>query len=296
MKNGLKIIVVLMLAIIGIGILYLTGCFRKEPSLWTITQYASASGGQAMIYTIKSDDGRFAVIDGGWEADADGLRKVITENGNHITDWIITHPHPDHVGAFNVIMAEPGEIAVDHIYVTPVNYDRYKETAQDYDGYESCETYRGIIEKLDNVYEVHENDEIDIIGLKMKALHVWNEEVDELPDHLCNDGSIMFRLDGKCESMLFCADVQSEMESYIIDRHKDELNVDYVQTGHHGNWGLSTDFYKHTTPKAVFFDSTDALLTPGDLGFDAGELKTYFEEQGALFYNYGTAPNAITLK
>ena len=44
------------------------------------------------------------LIDGGHTTDADEVREVIKEHGNHVAAWILTHPHPDHVGAFNEIM------------------------------------------------------------------------------------------------------------------------------------------------------------------------------------------------
>ena len=107
---------------------------------------------------------------------------------------------------------------------------------------------------------------------------------------------MLFVVSGHTEKFLFCGDVQKEVERGIIERHKDELDVDYVQTGHHGNWGMTTDFYQYTTPKAVFFDSTDVLLEPGEIGYDGGELKAYFDGQGAEFCNFTTAPNQITLQ
>ena len=82
----------------------------------------------------------------------------------------------------------------------------------------------------------------------------------------------------------------------MIEAHKDELSADYLQAAHHGNWGLTTDFYRYVNPKIVFFDSTDSLLEPGELGFDAGELKAYFEEQGAVVYNYSSAPNVVEVR
>lgn len=273
--------------------------WEKITETWTVTQYASVTGAQQMFYTIEDMQGRLVIVDGGYDVDAEQVQNVIAAHDNHVEAWIITHPHPDHVGAFNVIAASPDGIVVDHLYSVQVNYERYQETAQEYDGFEACETYFQVLENLEKTTEVHyvqENDEFEMIGLKVKVLHGWDEEVDSLPDHLCNNGSMLFVVSGHLDKMLFCGDVQKEVERGIIERHKHELDVDYVQTGHHGNWGMTTDFYQYMTPKGVFFDSTDALLEPGEIGYDAGELKAYFETQGAIFYNFSTAPNQIILQ
>lgn len=107
---------------------------------------------------------------------------------------------------------------------------------------------------------------------------------------------MFFVASGNMEKMLFCADVEAEVEQGIINQHKEELDVDYLQAAHHGNWGVTTELYQYVTPQYVFFDSTDALLTPGDAGHDAGELKAWFEGQGVPVVNFSTAPNQVVMK
>lgn len=122
----------------------------------------------------------------------------------------------------------------------------------------------------------------------------WDENVDALPDHLCKDGSMMFHLSAPEESMFFCADVQKEMEPFI-ELSDEACSASYIQTGHHGNWGLNIAFYDNfTNPTLAFFDSTDALLNP-DSNFDALALKEYFEERGVKVVNFSDAPTSIVL-
>lgn len=267
----------------------------NTPIEWIVTQYASVSEAQGMFYTIEDVNRNLVIIDGGWTVDAEQVRQVIAEHGNHVTAWIITHPHPDHVGAFNVIANDIEDIVIDHIYTVDVNYERYEETALDYDGFDACREFFKQKEKFNNIHYVHENDELELVGLHLKILSAWDEEVDKREINLCNVGSMCFRVDGESESVLFCADLGGSVEASVIEKHKDELAADYVQAGHHGNWGLSTEFYAHVSPKYVFFDSTDALLEQGELGYDAGELKDYFEAKGVEVHNYSSAPNEIVL-
>lgn len=162
-----------------------------------------------MFYTIVDNTGRLVIVDGGFEGNADAVRNVIKQHNNHVTAWIITHPHPD---------------------------------------------------------------------------------------HLCNDGSMMFKVSGRKKSMLFCADVQSEMEPYILASYRNQLHADYVQLGHHGNWGLTTDFYDVVNPSAVFFDGPRSLIDDESGKYDGYLLRNYFAAKGIPEYRFTTAPNTVVVE
>lgn len=270
--------------------------FTQRDSGWTVTQYASVSGGQGMFYTITGPGGYLAVVDGGFDVDSEQVLRQIRKHRNHVDAWIITHTHPDHAGAFNEIMSDAGSRpAVDHIYTVKANTERYRETARDYDGFETHEAFTAIAAELPQVEYLAENDELDLGGLHMKVLSAWDEHVDAQDSHLCNNGSMMFRLDAPERSMLFCADVQKEMEPYILEAHRDELQADYVQCGHHGNWGLTTDFYDLVRPSEAFLDGPAYLFEESDL-YDGYLLKKYLEDSGAACHTFADAPSSVVLK
>lgn len=271
--------------------------FLLRPNRWTVTQYASNADEQAMIYTITDQKGHFVIVDGGLDADAEMVRQMIAQHKDHVDTWIITHTHKDHVGAFNAIMdGTANDFQIDHIYTVDYNTERYKETAHDYDRFDVHETFERFAADLPQIEYLHENDELDLIGLHMKVLSAWDEKVDAMEDHLCNDGSMMFRIDGKKDSMLFCADVQEEMEQYILPTHEEDIQTDYVQCGHHGNWGLSTDFYDRINPKAVFMDAPAWLFDAENEKFDGYRLKQYFMDRGIEVYTHEGAPHTVTLE
>lgn len=250
---------------------------NTEEEVYTITQYGDYNGNQSMFYTIESKAGELVVIDGGYDTDADRVKEVIEKYNNHINAWIITHPHPDHAGAYNAIFSEANDIIVDDIYTVYVNYDRYQETAEDYDRFDVYEKFLSLTQDKENLHYVRENDEFEKIGLRFKVLHAWDEDVDELDSNLCNNGSMMFVVSGKEEKMLFCADVEDEMQDIILERHLEDLQVDYIQLGHHGNWGPDVKFYENMKPRAVFFDAPGWLVENTEGVYDAFSLKEYFE-------------------
>lgn len=67
-----------------------------------ITQYGndSRTETQYSFWTIENKDS-FTLIDGGVLAEANVVETVIREHDNHVDNWIITHPHPYHMEAFN---------------------------------------------------------------------------------------------------------------------------------------------------------------------------------------------------
>ena len=75
-----------------------------------------------MFYTIKGSNGKLIVIDGGWDYDAKRVRDTIKKLGGKVNLWMITHPHPDHVGAFNQIFANPDGIQIDQV-IAPKSID-----------------------------------------------------------------------------------------------------------------------------------------------------------------------------
>lgn len=54
---------------------------------WTVTQYGSDNdSAQSMFYTIKGNNGRLFVIDGGWAANEGRVRNVIKKMAEKLTD------------------------------------------------------------------------------------------------------------------------------------------------------------------------------------------------------------------
>ncbi|MBE6985751.1 MAG: MBL fold metallo-hydrolase, partial [Ruminococcaceae bacterium] len=79
---------------------------------------------QNMSYVIKTRSGKIIVIDGGYETeDGDAeyllsfLRKITGKSVPNVDAWFFTHPHADHIGAFEgLAKRHAGEITVDTIY------------------------------------------------------------------------------------------------------------------------------------------------------------------------------------
>lgn len=269
---------------------------RLKDTRYYITQYADTTGLQAMFYIIESNKGDLIVVDGGNIGNKDYLQQVISEKGGHVDAWILTHPHPDHIGAFNELWNEIKD-DVDIVYTIDMDYDAYREKAREWDGFEEYERFLKHMDGFDRLSLLHTGDEVEIGGLQCKVFSAYDSWVNQVSGDLCNDGSMMFRIVNKEESMLFCADVGKIMSDRIIQAYGDELKCSYIQMGHHGNGGLSEEFYSLTEPEAAFFDAPEWLMNPSEgLSYTTPANREMLERMGAKIFYYATAPNRIELK
>lgn len=268
-------------------------------SIWAphyyITQYADDTGIQAMFYTIESDRGDLIVIDGGNAGNADYVRSVIEEKGGHVDAWFLTHPHPDHIGAFNILWDEMQD-KIDVIYASDIDYAAYYSKAQEWDDIASYDTFLNYMSESDKLVYLHTGDKLKVCGLRFKILHSYEGFVDETSNDICNNGSLMMRVTNQKESMLFCADIGVGMSEKIISQFPEDIKCDYIQMGHHGNGGLSEAFYRLAAPRAAFFDAPEWLMNPEEgNSYTTPANRQLMESLGAEIYYYATAPNRIEL-
>ena len=263
---------------------------------YSITQYQSASGMQSMIYTIEDRYGHLAIVDGGWSTDAEQLEQIIDAHGGHVDAWFITHPHEDHVSAFNKIFGEDNkEYKVDALYVSDFDYEQYKSEAKEWDGFFAYEDFVNITKSWDNVYELHADDRINVFGLDIHVLHSYSNKVEGTD--AANDGSLILKIRGQSQSMLFCGDTGVNMSQTLIDMWGDELKANYIQMGHHGNGGLNADFYEIVQPEVAFFDAPEWLMYPEEgTWYTTTTNIELMESMGAQILWYNTSPNTVLLR
>ena len=146
-------VAVLAAAVLFTGFGYKPGC--------RITQYADVTGKQAMFYTIEPEDGGLIVVDGGNAGNEDYVRSVIREKGGHVDAWFLTHPHPDHIGAFNRLWGEL-QSDIDVVYAPDVDYLTYKERCYEWDEIQYYETFLDYMSDSDKVAYLYTGDELEI--------------------------------------------------------------------------------------------------------------------------------------
>lgn len=273
-----------------------TGHIPDPDTEYLITQYADATGVQGTFYTITNND-TLIIIDGGWAGNADAVRKVIAEHNNTVDAWIISHPHQDHAGAFNVIYSNPGDITIKAIYDNGFDYDFIEAAGEPYDDITVMETFHALTKDAGNVTHLKRGDNIALAGdLTLSVFNAWDDSViSNIGDEkdYQNNASLLFKISGTTNSMLFCSDIKYDMNDYLLSTYRDDISCDYIQTGHHGNWSFSDEFYEAAGAACAFIDAPSSITENPD--FPASSLKAFLQKKGTVF-DFSTAPNSVTLK
>lgn len=218
----------------------------------------------------------------------------MAQEGNKVDAWIITHPHPDHIGAFIEIMKDPGDISVSDIYTIDIDYSYYSSVAQEVDRIDIYDEFLDL--KLSNVKYLHEGDILDIIGLKMEVFNAYSDAHKNgiITGNLMNQSSLVFKLTNEKESMLFCSDTGNlSLWQKVISKYGDRLNADYIQVGHHGA-AYDEEFFEKVGAKKLFVDAPLFLRERED--YPVYSNLQIFAKKGYTVYTYESVPNSILLR
>ena len=268
---------------------------------WQITQYGTVSGLQSMCYAMVSEDGRFVLLDGGHNVDLDNLKKLIGVYGGRVDLWICSHFHEDHIGAITDLLIQQGEnvnaadgVEIGEIWCPPMDIETYKTFAKEWDSIDTCERFLNEIGKLDNVTRIQDGDSKTVGNLDFYFFSSYSEGSPWT--HEGNNCGLIFKVQGKSETMLFCCDIGNEwISERLINGHGDRLKADYVQMGHHGNGGLTEEAYRIVAPKAAFFDCPEWIFADEEK-YTATKNRKLMESMGCKIYLMDEAPNSIILK
>lgn len=260
---------------------------------WHLCQYEDWSNNQGMFYTLCNyDDGYLIVVDGGWPENASYVKNVIKKHNNKVDAWILTHYHKDHIGAFVDLMSNNNDIDVDNIYVSPMDFDYYKEVAQEHDNLDTLDKYIETTKEYTNINYLYTGDTLDLDGLCIEVLSSANDFIKEVGDYP-NNAALCFKAKANEESILFMSDVHTDkLANYLVDNY--DLSADYIQLGHHGWNQIDYSFYDNVNPKVAFFDAQDWEFESDD--YSCEQLKEYLKSLGIKTYRFKTAPNTFKIK
>ncbi len=224
-------------------------------------------------YVIRTAGDEVIVIDGGTEGDAAYLREFIQDQGNHVHAWFISHPHSDHVDALTAILNDLGDIKIDAIYASLPD-DAWLEKLQD----PTLKTQRALKAALKasnhKILDLSPGQIIKFQGATFEILAIRNPE---LTANAVNNQSAVWRVDGGGKTILFLGDLGVEGgEKLLASPYRSRLKADYVQMAHHGQTGVSEEFYKAVNPKFALWPTPDWLWenNQGGKGRNSGPWKT----------------------
>lgn len=208
----------------------------------------SASQMESFIITTKS--GKLIVVDGGTEEDAPHLKSLLLERGGHVSAWLVTHPHSDHVGAMTALLneADPA-LTIDGVYYRFASLDWYKENeVYRSDVVERCMQALSRLSPGANRGDIRKGDVIQIDDV---SIRVMNDPY-LFPVNAINNSSVAYRVEMNGKRILFLGDMGVQAGESLKTEYLEnpgELKADIVQMAHHGQRGVDRTLYELIRPQ-----------------------------------------------
>lgn len=213
------------------------------------------------------------VIDGGTMYDDKQLADFLEQNANSRVDaWFFTHPHHDHIGCFINICKNHPEIKIEKVYHHFPDY----ETIRPHTRSETENTLVADFFKLSHGKEMSKlsvNETFVFDNVSILVLRIYNPAITE---NFINNSSTVYRIDGDQGSFLILGDLGVEGGNELMKNcPKALLQTEYTQMAHHGQNGVSKEFYEYIQPQKCIWPSPKWLWDndAGD-GFDTGPWQT----------------------
>lgn len=235
----------------------------------TIMYQLTETSKYMMSFVIVTRENHVIVIDGGRKEDMPLLKQYIV--GRHISAWILTHAHNDHISGFVSEWEENGAIDFDieKIYYNfPPLSILENHDVPDYDYFleeytEMLPRFQSVLPQFeDRVHIVQRGDVVTIDEVRIEFLYTYHSELVSNP---INDSSLVFKLITPNTSVLFLGDLGPEGgdELYWESRHL--LKADMVQMAHHGHMNCSMEVYAAIQPKVCLWCCPDWLYNEPEL-------------------------------
>lgn len=256
---------------------------RVSPALY---QLSAQSPSQMMGYVFQSRDGSLAILDGGCKEDAVHLLALLKKLGGvrpHISLWLFSHPHFDHIGAFLELWQEHWqEFLVDKVccrFPAPEFLQQYEPQYAD-----SSVEFAAVRNELrGKLQELAVGDKLCCGDFTFEVLFTAEEPCKV---NAGNNVSVVLRAKVLDCTILFPGDLGCEVQDALLAEPA-ALKADIVQMAHHGQSAVTKPFYAAAAPKLCLWPTPDWLWR-NDAGEGDGtgpwttlETRRWMEELGA---------------
>lgn len=225
---------------------------------------------QMMSFGIRDKNGKFIMIDGGNVEEGRYLENFLVSNGIIVNEWFITHAHSDHIDALTYIL-KSGKVKIERIYFNfpPVKWLYFTEP----DSEQSTEAFLNAVKTSGaEVISPKKGESFDFGDISFKAL--TNPE-ENTGDGIINNSSLVLRMDTPGISVLFLGDLEISGGQRLMKDFPEEIKCEGVQMAHHGQHGVSEEFYDFVKPQYCFWP-TPTWLYNNDSGggYGSGDWET----------------------
>lgn len=232
-----------------------------------------------MAFVLVTKQNNVIVIDGGRPEDMPLLKEYI--GGRHISAWILTHAHGDHVSGFiaEVKANRLADFDVEKIYYNVPPYYELTERTDVADAayfageLASLKLFTDIEPEIaDLAHIVQQGESLDIDECHIDFLFTYH---DGLFSNLLNDSSLVFMVTTPNKKVLFLGDLGPEGGDVLYEESRHLLKADIVQMAHHGHMNVGMEVYAAVMPDTCMWCCADWL-------YDEPEIPKYLTNREKL--------------
>ncbi len=231
----------------------------EQTTLYQLTETSRFM--MSFVLVTKAD--HVIVIDGGRPEDMPLLKKYVA--GRHISAWILTHAHSDHISGLVAELEKNGaaDFDVEKVYY---NFPPYSlidcRGVPDYPYFRSeldemLPAFNAVLPKLgEKAVVVTQGDTLDVDEIHIDFLFSFH---DGLYANLMNDSSLVFKVTTPNKTVLFLGDLGPDGGDLLFRESRDRLKSDVVQMAHHGHMNVGMEVYAAISPEACLWCCADWL-------------------------------------
>lgn len=258
----------------------------KETVMYQITETSRFM----MSFVIITKEDHAIVVDGGMPEDMELLKQYV--GGRHISAWILTHAHDDHISGFvsEFQKNQGADFDIEKVYYhfpslqllenhEVHNYDFFKNNLL-----EMLPAFEEVLPFFkDRSHVVTQGERIQIDEVQIDFIYSYHPE---LTGNLMNDSSLVFKLSTPNKSVLFLGDLGPEGGDVLYRESRHLLKADMVQMAHHGHMCCGMEVYAAIAPEVCLWCCADWLYNEPEIW---GDYVTGKEFGGGRERMYGTS-------
>ncbi|MDF2568344.1 MAG: hypothetical protein K0R90_1800 [Oscillospiraceae bacterium] len=218
-----------------------------------------------MSYVIKTNDGSFFIIDGGYftAGEEDRLYEFLRNKSDGeiiISGWFFSHAHQDHVGNFiNFIRKYRNFVTLEKFFYNFQHVDFSGVTGD----WKSCDeaTVKEFYQTLDDYCKdvpieiLRTGQKFFVRELEFNVLYT-HEDLYPLESSFNDHSTVLMMTVGE-QKTLWLGDLYVKGSAILLNKYSDELKCDMVQIAHHGFNGANVELYKATQAKVALWPTAD---------------------------------------
>ena len=271
---------------------------RKSTSSWVRISNVGLGGGKMMCFANRgpsqmlstvfvSKTGHVAVVDGGHFDDGEFLYGKLKELGGRVDLWFITHPHSDHYGALDTILRKFGGRGID-IGLLVYNFADLEWIAHNEPkSSELMQKFLSLVNRNSGRIRVRKPAKGNVLALDGGVtFEILNDPYLIGERDSVNNLSVASLVTMGGKRILVTGDLAVDSGNRLMAENGTKLKCDICFMSHHGQHGVTKDFYKMASPEVVVWPTPDWLWEndigegPGSGSFITNYTKCWMQELG----------------